>query len=383
METSFAILRFEKLPTIQNVVASGQHNWRERETPNADASRTAQNRSYGAKSTAELVAAVRERIARVTMPLTHKKPVPCIEVLATAGPEWWVKSTLDQQTEFFQRAVKWLSCTFGEDNVVSMTIHRDETSPHLAAYVVPLLFVPEKTRKRSVIVGVNPDGTKRRETKDFQQAAGWRLSASHWLDGRKKLSQLQTEFAAEMKPLGLRRGIENSRAKHQSIRRYYARVNAPLNPLPVVPTPAPKPMPPSPAKPGLLTSRAKREKYEKWQAEAERRDKQQQRHETELRLQGAAAVKLVRELEPKAAALDASLAQIKVLEENLALSQSRAETLEQRVEYAETVAGLFSTAEIEEAWRRDVATATTGAAPIMLNHEQPATVRSSRLRPKP
>ena len=26
METSFAILRFEKLPTIQNVVASGQHN---------------------------------------------------------------------------------------------------------------------------------------------------------------------------------------------------------------------------------------------------------------------------------------------------------------------------------------------------------------------
>ena len=38
----------------------------------------------------------------------------------------------------FLKIEKWLEEKYGKNNVVSTTIHRDETTPHLVAYVVPL-----------------------------------------------------------------------------------------------------------------------------------------------------------------------------------------------------------------------------------------------------
>ena len=43
-----------------------------------------------------------------------------------------------KETEFFEKSKKWLEEKYGKNNVVSTTIHRDETTPHLVAYVVPL-----------------------------------------------------------------------------------------------------------------------------------------------------------------------------------------------------------------------------------------------------
>lgn len=249
----YAILRFAKLKTLQNVAGSGQHTWRECPTPNADSEETGRNKTLGASGSAALVDAVKKRVAQATEKISADS-VPCIEILATASPEWWKQASRQNLADFFERAGAWIQKKFGKENVVSMVAHLDETSPHLVAYVVPLVEVAGKTRKRSVITGNNPDGTKKRETREFQTAAGYRLSAAHWLDGREKLSTLQTEFAEELQPLGLRRGIEKSRAKHQTIKQWYARLNQPAAPLPEVVTPAPQPMPPEPPKPGLLSS---------------------------------------------------------------------------------------------------------------------------------
>lgn len=38
----------------------------------------------------------------------------------------------------FEQSKKWLENKYGKNNVVSTTIHRDETTPHLVAYVVPV-----------------------------------------------------------------------------------------------------------------------------------------------------------------------------------------------------------------------------------------------------
>jgi hypothetical protein len=44
----------------------------------------------------------------------------------------------DSQQEYFKQAQKWLEQQHGKQNVVATSIHRDETTPHLIAYVVPL-----------------------------------------------------------------------------------------------------------------------------------------------------------------------------------------------------------------------------------------------------
>ena len=50
---AFAIMRCKKLAKMGNVAASLKHAYRERETPNADASRTPDNDHWAAKSTDE------------------------------------------------------------------------------------------------------------------------------------------------------------------------------------------------------------------------------------------------------------------------------------------------------------------------------------------
>lgn len=57
--------------------------------------------------------------------------------MITASPEWkgWDD---DRQKEYFDQAKQWLEQQHGKQNVVATSIHRDETTPHLIAYVVPL-----------------------------------------------------------------------------------------------------------------------------------------------------------------------------------------------------------------------------------------------------
>ena len=53
-----------------------------------------------------------------------------------------------------------------------------------------------------------------------------RLNAKKYIGGsRHTLSQMQTDFAVEVKDLGLDRGIQGSKAKHTSIQEYYEKLN--------------------------------------------------------------------------------------------------------------------------------------------------------------
>ena len=53
-----------------------------------------------------------------------------------------------------------------------------------------------------------------------------KLNAKKFLGGREKLSKMQTDFADNVgKSVGLVRGLEGSKAEHQTIKKYYANVN--------------------------------------------------------------------------------------------------------------------------------------------------------------
>lgn len=54
-----------------------------------------------------------------------------------------------------------------------------------------------------------------------------RLNARRWIGGAERCSAQQTAYADAVAHLGLRRGVEGSKAKHQTVRRFYAAMNAP------------------------------------------------------------------------------------------------------------------------------------------------------------
>lgn len=126
-------------------------------------------------------------------PKRRSDAVLCVEYFIGASPDYFDGS--DPKGErYFATAVEWLKELHGAENVVATTVHHDETSPHLVAYVVPL----------------DQDG---------------KLNAKSFLGGKAKLTAMQTDFAKAVKRHGLERGIEGSKAQHQSIRDYYAKVN--------------------------------------------------------------------------------------------------------------------------------------------------------------
>jgi hypothetical protein len=191
---NYAILRTAKLKKFSNISGSARHNFREKETPNADSELTIKNYTSGCQSSKELLIEVKKILE--TVPTVRKNAVLAIEYFIGASPEFFTSET--QTLAYFDKAEQWLKQKHGAENVLTVTRQFDETSPHICAYVVP---IDEKGR----------------------------LNCSFFLDGREKLSELQTDFAEECgKQFGLERGIEGSKARHTTIKEYYSRIQAPV-----------------------------------------------------------------------------------------------------------------------------------------------------------
>jgi hypothetical protein len=182
----------QKLKSGQAVRRSLKHTFREQETPNADASKTPDNLHIGGEN----VATALERFNARMPDKVRKNAVLCVEHLITASPEAMAGKGRAEQDAYFLDSLEWLRQRYGAANVVHATVHRDETTPHLVAYVVPL------------------DGRGK-------------LNCRAYLGERDALSRMQTEFARDVAAKhGLERGLEGSRARHTTIREYYGRVDA-------------------------------------------------------------------------------------------------------------------------------------------------------------
>ena len=194
-----AIARIAKLNS-GNINSSEQHTKRARETPNANPE-IKNIRFIGQPETKDsptLDTIVRERIGEQTI---RKNAVLCVEMLLTASPEYFRPDEPSragyyqpQRLEDFQNTVQqWLDEKYGE-RIVRAELHLDEATPHIHAYLVPL---DERGK----------------------------LNCRGLFGGREKMSKFQDSYAEAMSPLGLERGIKGSRAKHTSVKQYYAAVN--------------------------------------------------------------------------------------------------------------------------------------------------------------
>ena len=189
---SYAIMRCKKLASMGSVASSLQHAYRERETTNADPQRTHENEHRAASSTDEAMGKLRELLPEKR----RKDAVLAVEYMLTASPDWWKTASQAQQRQFFDQAQTWLVDKYGADRIITASIHRDETSPHMTAFVVPL-------------------------TKDG------RLSAKEFIGNKAKMVADQTAFAASVRSLGLERGIEGSKARHTRIQAFYEALERP------------------------------------------------------------------------------------------------------------------------------------------------------------
>lgn len=188
----YAILRTAKIKSVGGIAGSLTHNYRTAPTPNADSDRTHLNEHRGAKSKDEALEMIKAHIPDKR----RKDAVLCVEYLISASPEHFVNG--EDGSGYFKDAITWLEERHGAENVLVTTIHRDETSPHLVAYIVPL------------------DDTGK-------------LNAKKYLGGRHTLSKMQTDFADRVgKKHGLARGIEGSKATHTTVKQYYDAISKAL-----------------------------------------------------------------------------------------------------------------------------------------------------------
>jgi len=227
---AYGIIRIQKHSSLGSIRRSGKHKDREQDTPNADPLKTPQNITEGAQTSDDLVHAVQARVAMATIKAAGDyKPVLAVEYLITASPEFFKENTAKEVDNYFDDAKKWLEAKHGKANVVSITRHNDEKSPHLSAFVVPLVEREAGTRKRSVIVGKGEDGKPIRETREYAKPAEISLSARHYFGGSKQtLSELQTDFHNKVSShYKLERGIKGSKAHHQTVKSWYAGVEQP------------------------------------------------------------------------------------------------------------------------------------------------------------
>lgn len=189
----YQILRMEKLKSVYSMRRSMAHAYRDQDTPNADPARFSQNQYAGPKTSAEAISRYNERLSTVKGRV-RKNAVFALEYLVTASPEWFEGRSIDEQTEYFNDALKWLKAKHGADNFISAGVHRDEKTPHLYAY-----FIPLKDRK---------------------------LNAKHFVGGHREiLAKMQTDFHENVsKKYGLERGMEGSQAKHTAVKKWYSMI---------------------------------------------------------------------------------------------------------------------------------------------------------------
>jgi hypothetical protein len=203
---AYAIIRIGKLKNRDIALSATAHNYRTQDTPNADPLQFSRNQELLNHEQRNYWDLANERIEQLHLTRQRKDAIRCVEILMTASSEGFARDkagrALDMRgKQWVQNNLQFLEKTFGRENIVSFTLHQDETTPHIHAVIVPV------TREQRLHKGERVGATERLSCRELFSPSS--------------LRQLQTDYAEAMAPHGFERGIKYSTAIHEDVRRHY------------------------------------------------------------------------------------------------------------------------------------------------------------------
>jgi len=206
----YAIMRTKKHKRGGGLTVALQHLYRERDTPNADASKTRENIRLAGFSNEEnrtesAIGRLESHLKKVTEGgrKIRGDSVVAVEYMLTASPEYWSddpKVRRDQAKELARRSTKWIADQYPDGKVFAAEVHMDESTPHVSLFVSPTM------------------------KKQFKNGEMLTLNAKSVLGGSKKLSAHQTSFYKAVEDLGLKRGVVKSTARHTKVNEFYGQI---------------------------------------------------------------------------------------------------------------------------------------------------------------
>lgn len=228
---SFAVLRVAKIKSAGGAGGLSAHLERTMDVPNADEELRRFNKRE--KGSGNLWQDIKEQLEKHGITDVRKNGVYAIEILMTASPEHFnfhkvrkedgsagISGNIENWKNFNKNCQNWLVSEFGKNNIVNYTIHHDEGTPHIHAVIVPVTDSKKtQTVQRKIVDSFG-------RTIGFQdvEAPIKKLSAKSFIDGRTALRGLQDRFADVHKESGLERGLEGSKAKHTTVKEFYASI---------------------------------------------------------------------------------------------------------------------------------------------------------------
>lgn len=130
----------------------------------------------------------------------RKNAVHALEYFVGGSPEKLKAMCRAEQDAYFQKALDRLEKRHWSHNVLSAVVHRDETTPHLQALVIPL----DQRGK---------------------------LNARELVGGKDTLRQMETDFAKDVGlKFGLKHGVEGSKATQRTLQEHYGWIRNPVGP---------------------------------------------------------------------------------------------------------------------------------------------------------
>lgn len=187
---SHAIMRIQKIKTMQALSERERHNTRQKTVLNADGSNSIT--IEGITGLVKHVTALEKQIDSINPRKTRKDAIRTIEVLFTSDKAFFKKVDYNQ---YFEECKKWLADTFGDSNILQICCHTDEETPHLHCILTTV--------------------------KDNK------FNYSGYIGGRQDLRNLQDSFYEKVAYLGLERGqkVEVTKATYQTTKEWHRNVS--------------------------------------------------------------------------------------------------------------------------------------------------------------
>jgi len=223
---SFAVCRVKKLKS-SDLAAVGGHNMRTIDVPHREPSGQFYRMGFDQnKTTSELVS---EKLDKFVKKKVRKDAVVAVELVLSASPEYFRPKNPDnwgfyekEKVDAWQKkTIDFIRQKYKDSRIADICVHLDEATPHMHVVLVPLQKKQLKKRR-----------TKEQISKNIQAETyeSVTLNARDMFD-KTSLSQLQTDYAEALKPLGISRGIKHSRAKNKPLKKYYSEIAAKENRL--------------------------------------------------------------------------------------------------------------------------------------------------------